>query len=119
MKLYKNKYLIAYYKEEELLFIVDNSAQFQKAAKKILGKEYLDVNSTLSHAFSDGSENIVFIDAYEIIEDVFTYEDKTFIEFAVDNRYKTNKEKAKENGVSERTFYRRLNEQATNTRKNR
>ena len=107
MKLYKDRYLLAFYKNGNMIFCVDNASEFRKAIQNIFDKKIKHVYSLLSHAFNKGSKSIIFIDAYKVLDDVFFEEDKIFVDFVVENSKKTNKNIAADIGCSDRTLYRK------------
>lgn len=109
LKLYKNKYLIAYYDSNDLPLFVSGDInefyqfykQFSKTSKKIL-EQYLSAIL----ACRVKSKYIKFINVYEKHNDIFTYEDEVFINEIP--QIKTIKDKAKDAGISLREYQRRL-----------
>ena len=102
--LYKGKYLIAVYDKEG--YLVDVACK-PSEIRYIKG----NLKSFLSRLASGKitSKRFVLIDVTEKHDDVFAEEDKLFLDFIKETRKKTNAEKAKELGMSERVYYRKKN----------
>lgn len=87
----KNRYLIAVVDTKtDLLINVGEGEMFKRH----------------THAISRLPKNAILIDVFEKHDDIFAKEDEEFLKFYEENRKKTVRELAQQNGVSLRTEYR-------------
>ena len=104
--LYKGKYLIAIYDKNDYLVDVSGNPSTLKCFKNSSV-----ARSVISKVFNGErkNESIHFIDVFEKHDDIFSDEDKVFLEFV--EMEKTSKNTVasfcRENNISERTFYRK------------
>lgn len=115
--LYKGKYLIVYYDEDEIPIIVASS--INEFTKKYV--EYCNIcdpntaRCIVSRVINGktlyikNTPRVVLVEADTITDDCFKEADEDFVNFINQTRKKTQSELAKEAGVSVRTCQRRLN----------
>ena len=100
--LYKGRYIIAIYDKNDYLIEV-------ACSPKELTR-YSDENSARSNISKvlngRSSKSIHLIDVMEKQDDIFAEEDEIFLDYVLETQVKTIKGKAKELGISERTYYR-------------
>lgn len=101
--LYKNRYLIALYdnNDEVLIGVYDNVQELAKS-------QNLNISSVKSQ-ISRGNKRFFLIDAFEIVDDCFKEADEQTNKMFRSGELTrlTNRELAKKMGIPERTFYRK------------
>ncbi len=109
--LIRGKYLVVCYDRDELpLFVASTAKEFAEFFNRYTSSSTNVAYSLLTrllngtHTYS----RLKLIEADTVTEDCFEEEDKEFIEFIEKNRKKTVAERAKEIGISEKEYYRRV-----------
>lgn len=99
MQLYKNRYLIAIYdKNDNLIDVACNPAELSG---------YKHPQSMISRIYHGkvNTNKIYLIDCLEEHNDIFSEEDKLFLDFVTSKKHKTNQEIAKELGIYHKKTY--------------
>jgi hypothetical protein len=101
--LYKDKYIIAFYDEDD--YLKDVGAKIKELHSC---KTHKSIHSYISSCFAGRIpyKRLYFIDVTEKHNDIFAEEDEIFLQFIKDNYKKTDKEIAASLGVSYRTYMR-------------
>lgn len=112
--LYKGKYLIVYYDENDYPLVIASSCKefidaYCKINKNIDRKNVYSIISRVANGLRPNSR-IKLIEAGTITDDCFKEADEDFIKFSKETSspYRTDKERADKLGISERSLYRRL-----------
>lgn len=110
--LYKGKYLIVCYDEDELpIFVCDNSTDFAEKYSSYFGFEASSGRALLARILSGERPNtrthVRLVEADTVIKDCFEEADRDFIKFIEEEyRQETVAEKCQELGINPRTYYR-------------
>lgn len=107
MHLYKDRYIIAVYDQEDRL--IDVGADIAEFNGKYPSLEFrLWSIHARNHNYTN-RDGLKFhlIDVFEKHDDIFQEEDQLFLEMVDNGVHKTNKQLAEEMGVSLRSFYRK------------
>lgn len=108
--LIRGKYLVVCYDRDELpLFVASTAKEFAEFYNRYTGSSINVAMGLLTHLLNGTRKyrRVKLVEADTVTEDCFAAEDKDFIEFIEKTRYKSNKERAKELGISERALYRK------------
>lgn len=102
--------MVVYYDRDELpLFVAVTTAEYTELFTKYTGSSK-NVAYTLLTRLLNGHEyrRLKLVEADTVAQDCFEEEDKEFIEFIEKTRKKTMKERIEESGLSERSYFRKM-----------